>query len=512
MPPTNQFLEYTHASPAGASTNSYGKASVRPAGVIHAYHYSASGDGADNPELEARVKITPANCALPSWSRPASTPNQFNANGHSGVLKVNTTASGGTALWLRGFEYTNDPSLLPPDDPTTVQNETIEYLKSNAVWKFETVILGPFDFSDANGSCPLLIPFTLDSGNLDNLVLAVDTVGKTSPFQVTCPSDQVFNCGDTVKYAAANVNGGCGNITATWSLPENYAFPINVPTQVTVTAADGDGVTASCTFNVTVVDNKAPVVPALPDVNVGQCSGTPPIPVAMDSCAGPIQGKTKTHFPITQQGTTVVTWSFDDGHGNVSTGTQNVIVKNTTPPVIPNLPDLVFSCSTPAIPPTPTATDTCKGPVPGTTSTTFPITTLGTTLVTWTFTDSYGNVATATQKVIVTGLTFEGFYSPIGGVNGTCSTPFTTSKQGSVLPIKFDMLCGTSPVTSGTPPVVQIQQWVNCAPVGQPLNVQAVYQNNWHYNWDTSAYSKGIYKVIVILVDGTSSYVFVQLK
>ncbi|MET3029495.1 gliding motility-associated C-terminal domain-containing protein, partial [Flavobacterium sp. UW10123] len=31
-------------------------------------------------------------------------------------------------------------------------------------------------------------------------------------------------------------------------------------------------------------------------------------------------------FPITAQGTTVVTWSFDDGNGNVSTADQNVII------------------------------------------------------------------------------------------------------------------------------------------------------------------------------------------
>ena len=383
-------------------------------------------------------------------------------------------------------------------------------LKTNAVWKFETVILGPFDFSGAN--CPLLVPFTLDSGNLDNLVLAVDTVGKTVPMQVTCPSDQVFNCGDTVKYAAVNVNGGCGNITATWSLPENYAFPINVPTQVTVTATDGDGVTGSCNFNVTVVDTKAPVVPPLPDVNVGQCSGTPPIPVAMDSCAGPIKGTTKTPFPITQQGTTVVTWSFDDGHGNVSTGTQNVIVKDTIPPVKPNLTDLVFGCSVPAFVTPPTTTDACVGTVTGTTTTTFPITTLGTNLVTWRFDDGHGNVTTATQKVIVTGLTFQGFYSPIGGTGGTCSAAFTTQNQGSILPIKFDVLCGNTVITSGAPPMVQIQQWVNCAAVGQPINVNAVYQNNWHYNWDTSTASKGVYKVIITLPDGTSATVFVKLK
>ena len=149
----------------------------------------------------------------------------------------------------------------------------------------------------------------------------------------------------------------------------------------------------------------------------------------------------------------------------------------------------------------------------GTTTTPFPITTLGTTVVTWTFDDGNGNVTKATQNVTVTGLTFAGFYSPVSGVHGTCSAPLRTINQGSNIPIKFDMLCGTSYVTTGPPPIVKIQQWDRCAIVNEPISVSAVYQNDWHYNWDTSGWAKGIYKIIVELPDGSpSQYVFLRLK
>jgi hypothetical protein len=219
-------------------------------------------------------------------------------------------------------------------------------------------------------------------------------------------------------------------------------------------------------------------------------------------------------FPITTQGTTVVTWSFDDGHGNVTTANQNVIVKDVTPPVKPVLPDLTFSgCSgAAAIPPIPTTSDNCAGKVYGTTTTQFPITTFGTNVVVWKFDDGNGNVTFANQNVILTGLTFEGFYSPISGTNGTCSSPLRTINQGSVIPIKFDMLCGGTLITGGTPPVVKIQLWSKCAFVSEPVSVNAVYQNNWHFNWDTTGWAKGVYKVIVILPDGSSDYVFVNLK
>ena len=38
-------------------------------------------------------------------------------------------------------------------------------------------------------------------------------------------------------------------------------------------------------------------------------------------------------FPITAQGTTVVTWTFNDGNGNSVTANQNVIIDDTVAPI-----------------------------------------------------------------------------------------------------------------------------------------------------------------------------------
>ncbi len=54
-------------------------------------------------------------------------------------------------------------------------------------------------------------------------------------------------------------------------------------------------------------------------------------------------------------------------------------------------------------------------------------------MVTWTFNDGHGNTSTANQTVVITGLTFEGFKSPIGTVSNLCTSP-VIAKQGSVLP------------------------------------------------------------------------------
>ena len=49
----------------------------------------------------------------------------------------------------------------------------------------------------------------------------------------------------------------------------------------------------------------------------------------------------------------------------------------------------------------PTATDDCSGSVTGTHNASLPITSQGTTVVTWTYTDGEGNTTTQTQNVVV---------------------------------------------------------------------------------------------------------------
>src|SRR5690606_29693918 len=124
-----------------------------------------------------------------------------------------------------------------------------------------------------------------------------------------------------------------------------------------------------------------------------------------DNCAGTITGITSTTFPITTQGTTVITWSFDDGNGNIVTANQNIIVDdNTTPtPDVANLPNVTGECSATAT--APTATDNCSGVITGTTSDTLTYNTQGTTAITWTYDDGNGNTATPTQTVIVDDIT-----------------------------------------------------------------------------------------------------------
>ncbi len=83
-------------------------------------------------------------------------------------------------------------------------------------------------------------------------------------------------------------------------------------------------------------DTIAPVpdLDSLPDVT-DECEVTSlTAPTATDNCSGTITATSDVTLPITTQGTTVVTWSFDDGNGNVSMQTQNIIIEDVTNPTI----------------------------------------------------------------------------------------------------------------------------------------------------------------------------------
>ena len=167
---------------------------------------------------------------------------------------------------------------------------------------------------------------------------------------------------------------------------------------------DGKGNTTTQTQNIIIDDTTGPVADAssLADVTAQCSAAAPTAPTATDNCSGTVTGTTTTSFPVTTQGTTVVTWTYTDAEGNTTTQEQNIVIDDTTAPVADasSLADVTAQCSA-AAPTAPTATDNCAGTITGTTTTSFPITTQGTTVVTWTFDDGNGNTTKQTQNIVI---------------------------------------------------------------------------------------------------------------
>lgn len=192
------------------------------------------------------------------------------------------------------------------------------------------------------------------------------------------------------------------------TITNDATLPISTlgTTIVTWTYDDGNGNTSVQTQSIVIVDTIAPVADSLtlPDF-VSDCEGSLNPPTATDACNGAITGTTTTTFPVTTQGTTVVTWSFDDGNGNISTQDQSIVLADVVTPVadVAILPDFNAVCE--ATPPAPTGVDACTGVITATSTTTFPVTAIGTTTITWTYDDGNGNTYDQVQDIVVTNIT-----------------------------------------------------------------------------------------------------------
>ncbi len=248
--------------------------------------------------------------------------------------------------------------------------------------------------------------------------LASITLDWTPP-TITCPQDITRVADSGVCHATAtdlgtpDIADNCGVVAVSDNRPVNNQYPVGT-TLVTWTVVDGCGNSATCTQTVTVVDDQGPTI-ACPDnitaaVDPDACHATLAslgTPATSDNCGvatvthdGPPEG----HYPV---GTTTVTWTVTDIHGNSETCTQLVTVVDDQDPTIVCPADIQQTTedgacyASIAALGTPDTDDNCAvatvtndAPAGGQ----FP---LGATTVTWTVTDVHGNTNTCTQSVTV---------------------------------------------------------------------------------------------------------------
>ncbi len=215
-----------------------------------------------------------------------------------------------------------------------------------------------------------------------------------------------------------------GQATATDNLDPDPAITNDAPesfplgsTTVTWTATDDFGNTATDTQTVTIRDTTPPMITVPADrtaeaagvqtaVSIGQATATD---IADPDPA--ITNDAPASFPL---GDTVITWTATDDSGNVATDTQTVTVQDTTPPSITVPADhtaeatgvlttisIGQATATDNLDPDPVITHDAPESFP-----------LGSTTVTWTATDDFGNTATATQTVTIQDTTLPSITAP----------------------------------------------------------------------------------------------------
>ena len=253
------------------------------------------------------------------------------------------------------------------------------------------IILTATDGSSNSANCSFNVVVsdnTPPTAICQNITILLDGAGNATIVAADINSSSTDNCGP-VTLSASNTAFTCANIGAN---------------NVILTVTDGNANIDNCTAVVTVVDPISPVadIATLADVNA-QCEVTTlTSPTATDNCTGAVTVTNDASLPISS--TTVVTWTYDDGNGNTSTQTQNVVINDDTAPIadLASLADETGTCE--VTPTSPLATDNCTGSITGISNLTFPITAIGTTVVTWTYDDGNGNTVTQTQNVIVSGV------------------------------------------------------------------------------------------------------------
>lgn len=238
---------------------------------------------------------------------------------------------------------------------------------------------------------------------------------------ITCPDDITVeaeaDCEAVVNYTAPVGTDACTDAitTQTGGLGSGSTFPLGTTVE-TYTVEDEDGNTASCSFNVNVVDVTPPAITCPADIVVAAPAGTCeasvsfPTPAATDHCPDPTVVQTEgplsgSFFPT---GVSTVTFEATDGSGNTSECSFTVTVTEDELPTIDCPADITAdndpgTCGAVVNYTVPEGTDNCPGAttvlISGLGSGgTFPV---GTSIETYTVTDASGNFAECSFEVTV---------------------------------------------------------------------------------------------------------------
>ncbi len=314
----------------------------------------------------------------------------------------------------------------------------LEVLNIDVENSYDNCEIGPILIRLLAGDCSMIsvspIPFSSSisdvSGNVSTCTSLVTVVDRTAPEarckNVTIQLDE--NGEGTIS--AAQIDNGSSDACGIAEMTLDKTTISCSDNSVTMTVKDNNGNVSSCTATVITLDEIPPVpdLTDLPDI-AAECSATVTAPTATDNCGGTIMASTNDPLSYSSQGTHIITWSFDDGNGNIHTQTQTVIIKDVSNPVPDqaSLPIVKGECSV-SVSAAPTATDNCEGIITGTTSDPLTYSTLGTHTLTWTFDDGNGNVATQTQTVIVEDVTKPvPDLATLPTVTGECSATVSTT-------------------------------------------------------------------------------------
>jgi hypothetical protein len=307
---------------------------------------------------------------------------------------------------------------LPTDivvEATSAQGATATYAATA-----EDAVGGPVNvtFSPQSGSSFPLGTSTVNAsatdaaGNTSTGAFKVVVRDTTAP-AINVPADITVEAagpnGAPATFEAAASDAVSGAVNVTFSAPSGSTFALGT-TQVTATATDAAGNTATKTFNVTVRDTTAPVIKTPADLVVEATSPAGAAATFAATASDLVDGSVSVSYSAAPGGTfalgtTNVTVTATDAAGNTASATFKVVVRDTTAPSVNCPADIVVAAapgaSAAAVGFNPTAGDAVSDVTVTGSPASGSAFNVGTTTVNVTAKDAAGNTSTCSFNVTV---------------------------------------------------------------------------------------------------------------
>lgn len=185
---------------------------------------------------------------------------------------------------------------------------------------------------------------------------AATVIVDNQPPMLACPSDLTIltgsdgpgDCAALLLFMLPTATDNCGSATVVSSIAIGSVLPLGTTT-IVLTATDGTGNTATCTFTATVLDDESPLVQCPDDMDIATClavTGIDPV-IYVDNCTSltindisyTIMGATtatgtgSASGTLFEPGLSTVTYTATDWSGNMGTCSFSLDVTGSNPAV-----------------------------------------------------------------------------------------------------------------------------------------------------------------------------------
>ncbi len=252
----------------------------------------------------------------------------FGLGAHPVTVTANDGAATAQCVGTVTVVDTTAPAVSCPDSQTLDTCSTEGMVASFQASAADNCGPAPVKCSSASGASfpvgttPVACTATDASGNTSMCSFNVTVRKETTPPSITCPAPIVLDaCAEGGPVATFNVTAtdNCGAATVTCSHASGSSFPVGT-TDVTCTATDGLGNSASCDFTVTTNGEGSTGTPT-PGADLGSELWPPNhkyVDIALSDCAAPARDSCGSTLPLEQYGAIfrVASDEVEDDNGN----------------------------------------------------------------------------------------------------------------------------------------------------------------------------------------------------